>query len=54
MTDWLWWAIGIDIVALGLAIAYGVVHARGRSPAAQARSEAATDRLYRKEDQASE
>ena len=31
MTGWLWWAIGIGIVALGLAIAYGVVHARGRS-----------------------
>jgi hypothetical protein len=54
MTDWLWWAIGIGTIALGLAIAYGIVKTRGRSPAAQARSEEATDRLYRKEDQASE
>ena len=22
MTDWLWWAIGIGTIALGLAIAY--------------------------------
>ena len=25
MTDWLWWAIGIGTIALGLAIAYGIV-----------------------------
>lgn len=52
MMGWLWWGVGIGTLVLGLAIAYGLIKARGRTRAEQARSEAATDRLYQKEDQA--
>lgn len=53
MTGWLWYLIALGTVALGVGIAYGFIVSRRRSQdhSAQRRSDAATDRLYRLEDE---
>ena len=40
----------IGPILLGMGLIYGIVHTRGRSRAAKARTEAATRDLYRQED----
>jgi hypothetical protein len=52
MTGWMWILLTVvGVAALGGAIAYGMIVSQRRraDPRAQARTEAATDRLYKEE-----
>jgi hypothetical protein len=44
------WIFGIAIVILGIALAYGLIRSRGKSPAEKNVTDQATLRNYREED----
>jgi len=46
--EWIW---GIAVIVLGIAMAYGMMRARRRTPGEKQQTEAATRELYRQEDQ---